>query len=154
MKQTPFGLMFMVEKIQLTRPVRLTKRVSISAMHELKNPDLSDLDNYNIYGKCFKQHGHEYYLEVTVEGHIEKNSGLICDRDLFDHSLDIFFVGIFSGSDLNMHFKFTTGENLALEFYKLLKEKLMPLNVIGVRLQETPKNFFSFGTLDFMTSVF
>jgi 6-pyruvoyltetrahydropterin/6-carboxytetrahydropterin synthase len=148
MKQKLSGQTIMVAK------TRLTKRVMISAMHELRSPKLSEEQNRKIFGKCCNQHGHDYWLEVTVEGTIDGDSGLVCDRDFFEDKLEECFVAPFDKTDLNHFFPNTTGENLALEFYKKLKKDLTPLQVIGVRLQETPKNFFTCGTEGFLASPF
>jgi 6-pyruvoyltetrahydropterin/6-carboxytetrahydropterin synthase len=123
----------------------LTLRVEVSALHELKNPNLSDAENKKIFGKCFRTHGHNYYLEATVKGAIDVESGLCCNRDLFQDILNTQIVRKFNGQDLNNFFKSTTGENLAREFFEILSPKLKPMNLVWVRLQETPKNFFSYG---------
>jgi len=123
----------------------LTKRVMVSAMHELKSDSLSEAENLRIFGKCYKTHGHNYYLEATVEGAIDSASGLSCDRDFFDDVLKKEIVDTYSGTHLNQHFKSTTGEELAREFYGILFVKLKPLKLVHVRLQETPKNFFDYG---------
>jgi len=124
----------------------LTKRVMISAMHELGSPDLSNEENRRIFGKCCNLHGHNYYLEVTVRGPIDDASGLCCDRDFFEDVLQTEIVNRFHGTNLNDHLKSTTGEELAREFFEILEGRLRPLNLIYVRLQETPKNYFVYGS--------
>ena len=149
MKAKPFGLITM----EVCKP-RLTMRVMISAMHELRSPLLSKEENLRVFGKCLNQHGHDYWLEVTVQGQIDSQSGMLCNRDEFEDKLQTFFVLKYDKSDLNHFFKNTTGEVLALEFFNLLKNNLKPMEVIGVRLQETPKNFFSFGTQEYLSNIF
>lgn len=124
--------------------VLLTRRVSISAMHELKSDKLSEAENRRIFGKCFNTHGHDYHLEVTIQGSPDLVSGLICDRDFFEDKLQSEFVDKFNKTHLNHFFPNTSGECLAEAFYNLLLEKLRPLALVKVRLQETPKNLFSF----------
>jgi 6-pyruvoyltetrahydropterin/6-carboxytetrahydropterin synthase len=123
----------------------LTKRVMFSAMHELRSPHLSDAENREVFGKCYGTHGHNYYVEATVKGTINSKSGLICDRDYFDDVLSRDVVNRFSGKHMNKIFASTTGEDLAREIFNDLKEKLKPLQLVCVRLQETPKNFFTWG---------
>ena len=50
--------------------VRVTRRVHFSAAHRLHNPALSDEENARIFGLCNSPnwHGHNYELDVTVEG--------------------------------------------------------------------------------------
>src|SRR5690348_9698923 len=123
-------------RITMAEEAYLTRRVSFSAMHELSNPTLSDEENQRIFGKCFRTHGHNYFLEVTVRGPIDPFTGLCCDRDRLADVLKKEVVDRFNGTHLNHHFKSTTGEELAREFYAILHEKLKPLNLVSVRLQE------------------
>ena len=46
----------------------VTRSYHFSAAHQLSNPALSDEENAELYGQCFRPHGHNYYLEVTVAG--------------------------------------------------------------------------------------
>lgn len=123
----------------------LTKRFMVSAMHDLRSPTLSDKENKEIFGKCFNLHGHDYYIEVTVKGEIDKDSGLICDRDFFEDVLENEIRRKYSLTFLNDHFRLTTGENMVREFYDILEKKLKPLELVRVGLQETPKNLFTYG---------
>lgn len=122
----------------------LTKRIGISALHELRSPNLSDEENLKVFGKCFRTHGHDYWIEATIKGKIDSSSGLICDRDYFDNKL-VSFAEKYNKTNLNHFFKSTTGEDLAREFFVILEKELKPLALVWLRLQETPKNFFTFG---------
>jgi 6-pyruvoyltetrahydropterin/6-carboxytetrahydropterin synthase len=123
----------------------LTKRISFSAMHQLSNVEWSDSENLRIFGKCFRVHGHDYFIEVTIKGQIDPKSGLICDRDRFEDVLNKEIVEHFDKQDLNKIFTITTGENLVRKIYEMLLPKLKPIELVNVRLQETPKNFFTYG---------
>ncbi|MHC4975650.1 MAG: 6-carboxytetrahydropterin synthase [Planctomycetota bacterium] len=48
--------------------IRKTQSFSFSASHRLHNPELSNEENLDIYGKCNNPngHGHNYVLDVTV----------------------------------------------------------------------------------------
>ena len=48
--------------------LRLTRSYHFSAGHRLASPALSDAENARVYGPCYRQHGHNYRIEVTVEG--------------------------------------------------------------------------------------
>ena len=136
------------------RTLRLTKRVTFSAMHELRSPALTEPQNRAIFGKCYNLHGHDYRLEVTVEGQLDEKTGLICDRDFFDAKLDKYVVKKYNGKNLNDFFSNTTGEILVSEFLCILEKLLKPLNVVGIKLEETPKNTFSAGTTAYLLGVF
>ncbi|MGH9794706.1 MAG: 6-carboxytetrahydropterin synthase, partial [Candidatus Acidiferrales bacterium] len=50
--------------------IRLTRKVEFSASHFYRNAEWSEEENRRVFGKCANPHGHghNYVLEVTVEG--------------------------------------------------------------------------------------
>ena len=48
--------------------MRVSRRESFNAAHQLCDPDLSDDENRRLYGKCVNLHGHNYVVEVVVTG--------------------------------------------------------------------------------------
>src|SRR5579863_1351726 len=64
--------------------VRLTARYRFSASHRLATPALSAEDNRRIYGKCNNPygHGHDYVLEVSVEGLVDADGQLVRRQEL------------------------------------------------------------------------
>ena len=44
----------------------VTRAYHFSAAHRLANDAFSDEENAELYGQCFRQHGHNYLLQVTV----------------------------------------------------------------------------------------
>ena len=63
----------------------LTRRYRFAASHRLHTPALSDEENRRLYGKCNNPygHGHDYLLDVTVEGSPD-SSGQIANRAFLD----------------------------------------------------------------------
>ena len=61
------------------RPVRLTRRFRFPAAHVLASRALSDAENQGVFGKCANPngHGHDYGVEVSVEGARKKISALV-----------------------------------------------------------------------------
>jgi 6-pyruvoyltetrahydropterin/6-carboxytetrahydropterin synthase len=59
--------------------VRLTKRFEFSASHRYHNPAWSDERNRAVFGRCnnVHGHGHNYLLEVTIEGTVDENTGMV-----------------------------------------------------------------------------
>ena len=51
--------------------VLVTRRVHFSAGHRLLCPDFTDDENRRVFGLCYTLHGHNYDLEVTVEGEVD-----------------------------------------------------------------------------------
>jgi len=60
---------------------RVTRRVHFSAGHRLHNPEFGDDLNRRTYGLCNNPsgHGHNYDLEVTVEGEVDPRTGYVMD---------------------------------------------------------------------------
>ncbi len=61
--------------------VYLTRRETFAAAHRLFKPELSDEDNFKMFGKCSNPnwHGHNYTLEVTVKGEVNPETGFVID---------------------------------------------------------------------------
>ena len=61
--------------------VYLTRRYRFSASHRLHSNQLSQDENWSVYGKCNNDygHGHNYYLEVTVAGPVDAVTGRVAD---------------------------------------------------------------------------
>ena len=59
--------------------VRVSRRETFNAAHQLRNPRLSDDENRRLFGKCVNIHGHNYALDVVVAGEIDDTSGYVLD---------------------------------------------------------------------------
>src|SRR3989338_5627091 len=57
----------------------LTTKIGFSSYHRLWNPDFSDLKNEEVYQECFRGHGHNYVLEVSVKGKTDPETGMVMD---------------------------------------------------------------------------
>ena len=76
----------------------LTKVFSFCAAHQYGNKKWSDQENWEVFGKDTRVHGHNYTLHVTVTGEINPDSGFLVDLghlkkivnehvvDVLDHS--------------------------------------------------------------------
>jgi GTP cyclohydrolase I len=64
----------------------LGRRYRLSASHRLFSESLSDAENQNVYGKCANPygHGHNYTVEVTVGGEIDRVTGMVMDLTQLD----------------------------------------------------------------------
>lgn len=65
----------------------ITRRVEFSASHVCSLPDLSADENRRLYGLAANPHGHghNYVLEVTLEGEPDARTGMVFDlKDLKD----------------------------------------------------------------------
>lgn len=66
--------------------MQLTRRVRFSAAHRYHRPDWSEERNRAVFGPCANPygHGHDYLLEVTVEGAVDEETGFSVDLGALD----------------------------------------------------------------------
>src|SRR5690349_18209440 len=104
----------------------LTRRYWFSASHRLHNDVMSMDENRATYGKCNNPygHGHNYALEVTVSGPVDRTTGMVCnlvDLDSFVHDN---VIGHYEHVNLNTLHEFSatvpTTENLCTQIYEIL----------------------------------
>ncbi|XP_070621683.1 6-pyruvoyl tetrahydrobiopterin synthase-like isoform X2 [Erythrolamprus reginae] len=72
----------------LARRARVSRCAAFSASHRLHSPLLSDEENLKLFGKCNNPngHGHNYKVEVTVQGEIDPLTGMVINlTDLKDY---------------------------------------------------------------------
>ncbi len=127
----------------------LTIRTHFSAAHRLARAELSQSENERIYGKCARPngHGHNYFLEVTVRGQIDKRTGMVCDLDGLNNLVNELVIEPFDHTFLNKDISFfeecvPTAENIALHISDLLSGRILKMgaNLYKIRLQESPNN--------------
>jgi 6-pyruvoyltetrahydropterin/6-carboxytetrahydropterin synthase len=117
----------------VTRPnlVRITRTVRFSAAHRYENPQLTEEENRRLFGACYRPHGHghNYRVDVTVEGRIDPVTGMVMNLADLDAILQREIVTSLDHSFLNYdveHFATVvpTCENLALYLADLLAKPL------------------------------
>jgi len=129
--------------------MRLTTRYHFSASHRLATPALSDEENRRIYGKCNNPygHGHDYVLEVSVEGPVGEDGQLVRRGEL-DALIAENVLAHLDHKDLNTDVlgfagRVTTTENLAAVIRaQLLENWTLAPRLAGLRISETPRNTF------------
>ena len=108
---------------------------------------MSEAENRVTYGKCNNPHGHghNYVLEVTVSGQVDKN-GMVCNLVDLDDCVQREVVTRFDVENLNMREEFAnvvpTTENLCIAIYDILKRNFTQAHLERVRLEETMMNSF------------
>ena len=115
----------------------LTQKYRLRAMHQL--PACVDL---SLRKKSI--HGHEYKVEITCLGKIDRESGLAVDRDEMSKVVNEVLVSSYDGVFLNDFFGVVTGEMLCYIFFKKLLKTKLGSTLEKVKIQETPKNTFIF----------
>lgn len=138
--------------------VRLGRVYHFSAAHRLHSPYLSEAENTALYRDCNNPggHGHNYVLEVMVEGEMDPRLGMIMDLGELDRlvqervldRLDHQFIGALNpelpleGTDGAF---ISTSESVTYVIWSWL-EGALPANVtlFHVHLEETRSNFFDY----------
>ena len=127
--------------------ISVTRKSHFNAAHRLHNNNWSDEKNHEFYGLCNNKnyHGHNYDLEVTVSGEIDKESGYLIDMKYLSDLIDINVCNKFDYKNLNLdteEFKdlIPTAENIAVVIWNILREKIDKKLNIKVKLFETERN--------------
>jgi 6-pyruvoyltetrahydropterin/6-carboxytetrahydropterin synthase len=126
----------------------VTRRVEFSASHVCRSPQLSDAQNTALYGPEARPngHGHNYILEVTVEGETDPVTGMVIDLKRLKGILEEQIVEPMDHRFLNAEVTpfeqiIPTAENVAQEIWRRLTPVLnTPTTSLSkVRLYETPE---------------
>jgi 6-pyruvoyltetrahydropterin/6-carboxytetrahydropterin synthase len=125
--------------------IYLTRKVEFSASHHYHNPELSASDNQRIFGKCNNPngHGHNYTLEVTVKGSVDRQTGFVVDLKQLKEIMNREVVDALDHRYLNKEVpefanQIPTTENIAIAVWKRLQDKLEVAKLHRVRIYETP----------------
>jgi len=129
--------------------IQLTRQYHFSAGHRLESASLSPEDNARIYGQCYRQHGHNYLVEVTVEGRPDPITGMATDLGALDATVKRFILDRVDHYDLSSTVPAlagvtTTGENLARAFWEWLEPALAAGALRRVAVVETDNNTFEY----------
>ncbi len=132
----------------------LTRKAEFSASHVCANPQLSEAENRAIYGANSNPngHGHNYVLEVTVEGDPDPVTGMVFDLRELKQILNDEVVDPMDHRFLNREVPpfdrvVPTTENLAAEIWKRLAPRIAGANIRlrNVRLYETSDLYVDYG---------
>ena len=133
----------------------LTRRYRCSASHQLRAASYSEERNREVFGKCSNSfgHGHNYYLEVSVQGDPDPLTGMLLPREALDGWVAGAVLGRIEHTHLNTEIPefracVPTSENLLLVVETWLREAWhehftgQTARLADLRLEETPRNSF------------
>jgi 6-pyruvoyltetrahydropterin/6-carboxytetrahydropterin synthase len=132
----------------------LTRKAEFSASHVCANPDWSEARNREVYGNNANPngHGHNYVLEVTVEGDPDPVTGMVFDLREIKEILNREVVDPMDHRFLNREVPpfdrvVPTAENVAVEIWRRIEPPLRRDNarLRNVRLYETPDLYVDYG---------
>ena len=129
----------------------VTLRVHFNAAHRLYNPQRSDAWNEAMFGVCANPnaHGHNYELDVTVEGEIDPDSGYVIDINVLKSLVEEKVLRHLDHKNLNLDVPWfrdliPTAENIAYVCWTQLAPELPAGRLLRLRLWETPRNYVEY----------
>ena len=131
--------------------MKVCRRVNFNAAHRLYRPDWSDEKNNEVYGKCNNPnfHGHNYVMEVWVEGEVDSETGYVIDLKILKQIVNDHIVNEFDHKNLNLDCKefeslIPTAENIIAVSWRKLRNALDPKYKLMLKLWETENNIFEY----------
>jgi 6-pyruvoyltetrahydropterin/6-carboxytetrahydropterin synthase len=132
--------------------VKVTRRVHFCAAHRLGREEWDAEKNARVFGSCANPnwHGHNYELDVTVEGEIDPDTGFVYDLKELRDMVESRVVDDLDHRNLNLDVSWLAGvnpttENLVVAVWERLHSQL-PSRVRLARLVlwETPRNYVEY----------
>ena len=129
--------------------VYLTRKERFNAAHKLYNPDWSEEQNAEAFGKCANKnwHGHNFDLYVTVKGEVDPETGFVVNLKDLSALIQDLVIEKLDHKNLNLDVPFMLGkmastENLVIEIWKQLEApvKALGADLHKLYLRETENN--------------
>ncbi|HEY4955366.1 MAG TPA: 6-carboxytetrahydropterin synthase [Gemmatimonadaceae bacterium] len=131
--------------------VTVTRRLRFNAAHRVFNPSMSDEENDATFGKCNNPnwHGHNYTLDVSVEGPIDDRTGFVLDLGKLKVLVERELISIVDHRNFNLDVPFMKGvipttENIIVQFWKILQPAIAPAKLTRLVLWETENNYVEY----------
>jgi 6-pyruvoyltetrahydropterin/6-carboxytetrahydropterin synthase len=131
--------------------VTVTRRMHFNAAHRVHNPELSDEENERLFGRCNNPnwHGHNYMLDVSVAGPIEKRTGYVMDLAALKRVVQEAVIEKVDHRNFNLEVDFMRGviptaENIVVGCWKVLAPRVAPARLVRLVLWETPNNYVEY----------
>ena len=127
----------------------LTRRETFNAAHRVFRPELSEKENYDLFGKCANPHwhGHNYTLFVTIKGTPDPFTGYLMDLKILKEIIQEVIIEKVDHKNLNVQVDFLKGmiastENMVKVFFEQLQPVLVKegVKLHSIKLYETENN--------------
>jgi 6-pyruvoyltetrahydropterin/6-carboxytetrahydropterin synthase len=131
----------------------ITRRVDFSASHVCRNPALSESENRELFGAAANPlgHGHNYVVEVSLEGDPDPVTGMVLDLKQLKSVLEREVVEPYDHRFLNHEVPpfdrlIPTVENIAVDIWRRLEPHFAGARgrLRAVRVYETPDLFVDY----------
>ncbi len=125
----------------------ISKKIEFSASHICRSPELTDDENELVYGAAANplSHGHNYVVEVAVEGEPDPVTGMILDLKRLKDVLEERVLSVYDHRLLNREVDtfekiVPTVENIAIDIWERIERHIDPTGrarLYSVRVHET-----------------
>jgi 6-pyruvoyltetrahydropterin/6-carboxytetrahydropterin synthase len=132
----------------------ISKKVEFSASHICRSAQLSDAENERIYGAAANPlgHGHNYIVEVAIQGEPDAVTGMIMDLKRLKEILEERVLSVYDHRLLNREVSpfdaiVPTVENIAIDIWNRLEPGLDETGrarLYSVRVHETNELFVEY----------
>ena len=127
----------------------ISKRVEFSASHICRSNQLTDAENESTYGAASNPlgHGHNYEIEVAIEGEPDPVTGMILDLKRLKEILEDKVLSVYDHRLLNLEVApfdhiVPTVENIAIDIWNRLQPSIEGrARLHSVRVHETVNLF-------------
>ncbi len=132
--------------------VQITRRVHFAAAHRLGREEWSEARNAEVFGQCANPnwHGHNYELDVTVEGEVDRETGFVMDLKALKERVQERVIDDLDHRNLNLDVGWMKGlnpttENLVVAIWERLERELPGgVDLVRLVLWETPRNYVEY----------
>jgi 6-pyruvoyltetrahydropterin/6-carboxytetrahydropterin synthase len=124
--------------------VIISKKVEFAASHICRTAKLSDAENERVYGLSANPqgHGHNYVVEIAIEGDPDPVTGMILDLKKLKDVIDDRVLSVYDHRLLNREVDsfaeaVPTVENIAVDIWRRMDGHVSPGRLFSVRVHET-----------------
>lgn len=129
----------------------ICRKAHFNAAHRLHNKAWPDDRNRAVFGKCNNPnyHGHNYLVEVKVNGEIDPETGYVIDAKVLRDLIYQIIIEKFDHKNLNLDtLEFAdlnpTAENMARVIFDLLRSRIDSNYQLTIILHETESNYVEY----------
>lgn len=125
----------------------LTKQYKFCAAHRYWNDMWSKEKNIEIFGDDVKIHGHNYVLDITVNGLVNPDSGFIINLFDLNKIVNEKIINVLDHSQIEKDIPWFKGkqpstENMVVFMWEQIEHEIPhPTTLYSIKLRETPTIF-------------
>ena len=122
----------------------LTKKFHFNAAHRYHQPEWSPERNREVFGADYRNHGHNYELEVSLTGKVDPETGFLADLEAVKQAVDERVLAPLDHSTIQEDIAWfkerqPSSENLVVYIWEQLAPGLPNgVRLVRLRLFETP----------------